>query len=81
MDNIPETGSTPHDESVIDPGGARGVSSIPFQEDRFGSSSHITPSIPMVEVPSHTHIRPSTSVAIQGPEPRHVNIGGTSYIP
>ena len=54
---------------------------IPFQVERFGSSSHITPSIPMVEVSSHTHPRPSTSVPIRGPEPRHVNIGGTSYIP
>ena len=55
--------------------------SIPFHVERFGSSSHITPSIPAVEVPSHTHPRPSTSVPIQGPEPRHVNIGGTSYSP
>ena len=48
---------------------------------RFGSSSHITPSILAVEIPSHTHPIPSTSVPIWGPEPRHVNIGGTSYIP
>ena len=39
------------------------------------------PSIHVVEVSSHTHPRPSTSVPIRGPKPRHVNIGGTSYIP
>ena len=81
MPDILETDLTPHDGSGIDPGTAPRGTSIPFHTDRIGSSSHITPSIPTVEVPSHTQPRPIISVPIRGPEPRHVNIGGTSYIP
>ena len=81
MPDILKTGLTPHDGLSVDPGAAPRGTSIPFQVDIFGSSTHITPSIPTVEVSSHTHPTPSTSVPIQGPEPRHVNIGGTSYIP
>ena len=79
MPDIPETDVGPHDGSSVDPGAALGGTSIPFQAERFGISSHITPSTLAVEVSSHTHPRPRTSVPIQGPEPRHVNIGGTSY--
>ena len=81
MPDIPETGPAPYDGSGVEPGAAPWGTSIPFQEDWFGSSIHITPSIHVVEVSSHTHPKPSTSVPIQGPEPRHVNIGGTNYIP
>ena len=81
MPDIPETGPTPRDRSSVDLGSTPRGTSIPFQTNRFGISSHITPSMPLVEVPSHTHHMPTISVPIRGPEPRHVNIGGTSYIP
>ena len=46
----------------------------------FGSSSHIAPSIPVVGIPLNMRPRPSTDVHIHGTNPRHVNIGGISYI-
>ena len=81
MPDIPEPDLTYHAESKVDPGTMPRGTSIPFHAERFGGTSHITPSIPVVEVPSHTHPRPTTSVPIRGLEPKHVNIGGTSYIP
>ena len=81
MPDLTEIGPAPHVGSGVDPSVMPGGTSIPFHVERFGSTSHITPSIPAVEVPSHTHPRPSTSVPIWGPEPRQVNIGGMSYIP
>ena len=79
--DVPETSPTPHVELDADPSTAPRGTSIPFIAERFGSTSHITPSILVVEDYSRVRPRPSTSVPIQGPEPRHVNIGGTSYIP
>ena len=64
MPDIPQNGLTPHDESGVDPGAVPGGTSIPFHAERFGSSSHITPSIPTVEVPSHTQLKPGTNVLI-----------------
>ena len=81
MPDVLETDLAPLDGSGIDPSVVPRGMSIPFHVESFGISSYNTPSIPLVEVPSHTHPRPSTSVPIQGLEPRNVNIGGTSYIP
>ena len=81
MPDIPKTDPTPNVELVGDPGTGRWGTSIPFHVERFGNSSHIAPSTLAVKIPSHTHPRPSTSVPLRGPQPRHVNIGGTSYIP
>ena len=55
MLDLPETDPASNIESSVDPGAAPGGTSIPFQAERFGSSSHISPSIPVVGVPSHTH--------------------------
>ena len=74
--DVLESGPTPHVELDVDPGTKPGGTSIPFHVEIFGITSYITPSIPAVKVPSHTHPRPTTSVPIRGPEPRHVNIGG-----
>ena len=81
MPNITNPGPTPHVEPVGDPGTVPGGTSTPFHAERFGNSSHIAPSTPAVAVPSHTQPKPSTSVPLRGPQQRHVNIGGTSYIP
>ena len=65
MPDIPKTGLVAHVKSGVDPGAALGGTSIPSQEEMFGSTSHITPSIATVEVPSHMQTRPITSVHIQ----------------
>ena len=54
---------------------------IPFRAERFGSTSHIAPSISVVEATSHVHPRPSVSSHMQIPESRWVTIGNTTYIP
>ena len=81
MPDILKNGLAPTVVSGVDTGVVPGGTSIPFQEERFGSTSYITPSIPAVEVPLHMHPRPITTVPIWGTDPRHVNIRGTSYIP
>ena len=54
---------------------------MPYLVERFGSTSHIAPSIPAVEATSHVHPRPSVSNHMQIPEPKQVTIGNTTYIP
>ena len=78
MPDIPDLGLVPHVEPVGNLGTTLGGTSIPFHEERFDDSSHIAPSTPVVEIPSHTHPRPSTSVPPRGTQPRNVNVGGTS---
>ena len=46
----------------------------------LGDTSHIVPSIPVVEATSHVRSRPSVSSPIWIPEPRRVTIGNTTYI-
>ena len=77
---LPDFGPEPNVRSSVDPGVAPGGTSIPFQEERFGSTSHITPSIPVVEVPSHTQPKPSTSVPIRIPKPKHVKIARVIFL-
>ena len=59
-----------HAESEFDPRTMHGGIPIPFHVKRFGSMSHIAPSILVVEVTSHVHPRPSASSPIQILEPR-----------
>ena len=58
-----------------------GGTPIPFHAERFGSTSHISPSIPVVEATSHVHPRPSVSSHMRILEPIWVTIGNTTYIP
>ena len=81
MYNIPTLDPTNLDESEVEPSTTLGGTPIPFHVERFGSTSHITPSIPTVEASSHVHPRPSVSNPMRIPEPRLVNIGNTTYIP
>ena len=43
---------------------------IPYHVERFGSTSHIAPSIPAVEVTSHIPPRSRVSDPIRIPDPR-----------
>ena len=70
-----------HVKSEVEPSTMPGGTPIPFHAERFGSTSHITPSIPVVEATSHVHPRPSVSNPMQIPKLRRVNIGNTTYIP
>ena len=54
---------------------------IPFHAERFGSTSHIAPSIPVVEATSHVHPRPIVSNHMWILESKRVTIGNTTYIP
>ena len=61
MPDIPVHDPTHHAESEIEPSTTPGGTPIPFHVERFGSTSHIAPSIPVVEATSHVHPRPSVS--------------------
>ena len=53
---------------------------IHFHVQRFGNTSNIAPSIPVVEVRSYVIPRPSASSPIQIREPRRVTVQNTTYI-
>ena len=53
---------------------------IPYHAERFGSTSHIAPSIPVVEATSYIPPRSRVSDLIRIPDPRRVTIGGNTYI-
>ena len=81
MTDIPKFDLEYHAESEVDLGTTHGGTSIPFHVESFGGTSHIAPSIHVVEASSHAHPRPSVSNPIQIPESRRLNIGNTNYIP
>ena len=62
-----------------------GISGIPrgttilFHADQFGSG-HIAPSTPFMGGIPYTSSRHTTGIPSSGGGPRHVDIGGTSYI-
>ena len=70
-----------HPKSEFDPSTTPGGTPIPFHAERFEGTSHIAPSILVVEATSHVHPRSSVSNPMRIPEPRRVNIGNTTYIP
>ena len=61
MSDIPTPDPAHHVELKVEPSTTPGGTPIPFHVERFGSTSHIAPSIPMVEATSHAHLRPSVS--------------------
>ena len=68
-------------DSKVGPSTMPGGTPIPFHVEIFGGTSHIAPSILVVEASSHDHPRPSVSNPMRIPEPRRVKIGNTTYIP
>ena len=70
MSNIPALDPAHRVESEFGLSTMPGGTPIPFHAERFGVTSHITPSIPAVEATSHVHPRPSVSNPMWIPEPR-----------
>ena len=67
-------------ESEFEPNTMLGGTLSPYHAERFGSTSHIAPSIPVVEVTSHVLPRSRFSDPIRIPDPRRVTIGNSTYI-
>ena len=61
MSDIPTLDSEHHVESEVGPSTTPGGTPIPFHAKRFGGTSHITPSTPVVEATSHVPPRPSVN--------------------
>ena len=59
-----------HVESEINPSTTPWGTPIPFHVERFGSTSHIAPSIPVVEATSHVRLIPSISNHMRIPQPK-----------
>ena len=70
MLDIPAHDLAHHAESEVEPRTTFGGSPTPFHAERFGSTSHIAPSIPTVEATSHVCPRPSVSSHMQILDPR-----------
>ena len=69
-----------HVESEFEPKAMPGGTLIPYHAERFGSTSHIAPSIPAVEATSYIPPRSRVIDPIRIPDPRRVTIGGSTYI-
>ena len=70
MSSIPAYDLAHHAESEFEPNTTPGGTPIPFHVERFGNTSHMAPSIPVVEDTSHVRPRSGVSSPIQIPEPR-----------
>ena len=81
MPDIPAHDLAHHAELKVEPSTIPGGTSIPFHAERFGITSHIAPSTPVVEATSHVRPRPSVSIHMRISEPRRVAIRNTTYIP
>ena len=68
--DIPTHNLAYHAESEIEPTTTPRGTPIPFHVERFGSTSHIAPSIPALEETSHIRPRPSVSNQMRIPEPK-----------
>ena len=70
MPDIPTHDPTHHSKSKYEPSTMPGGTPIPFHVERFRSTSHIAPSIPVVEATSHVHPKPSVNSHMRIPELR-----------
>ena len=80
MSGFPIHDLTFHVKFEFKPNTMPGGTLIPYHAKRFGSTSHIAPSIPVVEVTSHIPPRSRVSNPIRILDPRQVTIGGNTYI-
>ena len=69
-----------HVESDYEPSTMHGGIPMTYLAERFGSTSHIAPSILVVEAPSHPPPRSRVSDPIKIPGLRWVTIGGSTYL-
>ena len=69
-----------HVESEFEPSTMPGGNPIPYLAERFGSTSHIAPSVPVVEATSHPPPRSRVSDPIRIPGPRRVTTGTSTYL-
>ena len=69
-----------HVESKFEPNTMPGGTLIPYHVERFGSTSHIVPSILAVEATSHIPPRYRVSDHIRIPDLRRVTIGNRMCI-
>ena len=70
MSGIPTHDLAQHAESEFEPNTMPGGIPSHFLVERFGNTSHVAPSIPVVEVTSYVRPRPRASTPIRIPEPR-----------
>ena len=70
MSSFPTHNLAFHVESEFEPNTMPGGTLIPYHAERFGSTSHIAPSITVVEATSHIPARPRVSDPIRIPDPR-----------
>ena len=69
-----------HVESEFEPNTMPRGTLIPYHAERFGITSHIAPSIPVVEVTSHIPPRSMVSDPIRILDLRRVTIGNSTYL-
>ena len=69
-----------HVESDFEPSTMPGGNPIPYLAKRFWSTSHIVPSVPVVEATSYLPRRSRVSDPIMILDPRRVTIGGSTYL-
>ena len=80
MSSFPTHDLAFHVEYEFDPNIIPRGTLIPYHAERFGSTSHIAPSIPAVEATSNIPPRPRASDPIRIPDTRRVTIGNNTYI-
>ena len=70
MSSFPTHDLTFHVKPEFEPSTMPGGTLIPYHVERFGSTSHIAPSIPTVEATSHIPLMPRASDLIRILDPR-----------
>ena len=80
MTSFPMHDLTFHVESDFEPSTMPRGNPMPYLVERFGSTSHIAPSIPVVETTPYIPPRSKVSDPIGIPGPRRVTIGTTTYL-